>query len=589
MPDYQFIIISVDQNRLNKTTNILNEINKNNKHIIPLNGFTPENSEEYFEGCSEYYKFNHEYNKRVMCVVRSHMKAIEIASLDTSTDFSIILEDDVTFHKELFIDIIEELITNWDDITITTSDHYKTHIEFMHIGWTPIGNYKVIEEENQERIFHYKLKSTNNHTLIKLCTVGAEAYIIRKKTSQNIRHIYTSSTYNNWLNNVTQLMKNKIDTKEFNKIFDNSNAIPVDHVLFLLFYKPCAIFPPIAIERFFEQSTISKKYHNDSLGQLWLPFFKDYETKIRDYIGNEHFPIHLMNMDKPLVISYENDKPNSNSLLFQKTLERNNWDSLFIGEGEKWNGFTNKINGYYNILQKLPEDKIVLLSDSRDVFCLRSPKHFLQHLNEILDLKEQILVSAEMFLVGHMDWTKEIISNYLQRTNLTYDNFFSNGIPLNKYWSYHDKQEHLPLRKYVNSGLIVGKVSNLLKIWKWILDNDISDDQLGVAKYTETFPQFIKLDYEATILHTSCYGVNAGLYDMEKQKYDSPTFSELFGMSSYFLHIPGIHSSKGQKHIYNIIREMIENEKNITTSLYSLYNIQEDDDLYHQYIIKNND
>ena len=63
MPDYQFIIISVDQNRLNKTTNILNEINKNNKHIIPLNGFTPENSEEYFEGCSEYYKFNHEYNK----------------------------------------------------------------------------------------------------------------------------------------------------------------------------------------------------------------------------------------------------------------------------------------------------------------------------------------------------------------------------------------------------------------------------------------------------------------------------------------------------------------------------------------------
>ena len=208
-------------------------------------------------------------------------------------------------------------------------------------------------------------------------------------------------------------------------------------------------------------------------------------------------------------------------------------------------------------------------------------------MNANLDLKEQILVSAEMFLVGHIDWTKEIISKYLQKTNQTYDNFFSNGIPLNKYWSYHDKQEHLPLRKYVNSGLIVGKVSNLLKMWKWILDNDISDDQLGVAKYTETFPQFIKLDYEATILHTSCYGVNAGLYDMEKQKYDSPTFSELFGMSSYFLHIPGIHCSKGQKHIYNIIREMIENEKMTTTSLYSLYNIQENEDLYHQYIIKN--
>ena len=589
MPDYQFIIISVDQNRLNKTTNILNEINKNNKSIIPLNGFTPENSEEYFIGTPECYKLNDEYNKRVMCVVRSHMKAIEIAGLDTSSEFSIILEDDVTFHKELFIDIIEELITNWDDISKTINDNNNSTVEFMHIGWTPLGNYKLIDEENHKRTFHYKLKSTNNHTLIKICNIGAEAYIIRKKVLHYIRDIYTSPTYQIWRNTITEYLKNKnINRTDFDKIFNNPNAIPVDHILFFLFYKPCVIFPPIAIERFFEQSTISKTYHNDSLQQLWLPFFKDYETKIRDYIGNEYFPIHLNNMDKPLVISYENDKTNTNSLLFQKTLERNNWDSLFVGEGEKWNGFKTKTYGYYNILQKLPQDKIVLLSDARDVFCLRSPKHFLQHLNAKFDLKEQILVSAEMFLVGHMDWTEDIIANYLQKTNQTYDYVFWQGIPLNKYWSFHNKQNDLPLRKYVNSGLIVGKVSNLVKMWNWILDNDISDDQLGVAKYTETFPQFVKLDYEATILHTSGYGVNGGFYNMEKQKYDSPTFSELFGMSSYFLHIPGIKMSKGQKHIYNIIREMIENKNMTSTSLYSLYNIQENEHLYHEYVIKNN-
>ena len=34
---------------------------------------------------------------------------------------------------------------------------------------------------------------------------------------------------------------------------------------------------------------------------------------------------------------------------------------------------------------------------------------------------------------------------------------------------------------------------------------------------------------------------------------------------------------------------MIENEKMTTTSLYSLYNIQEDEHLYHQYFIKNTD
>ena len=588
MPDYQFIIISVDQNRLNKTTNILNEINKNNKPIIPLNGFTPENSEEYFIGTPEYYKINHDYNKRVMCVVRSHMKAIEIASLDTSSEFSIILEDDVTFHKELFIDIIEELIANWDNISGTIDDNNNSTIEFMHIGWSPLGNYKLIEQENHRRTFHYKLKTTNNHTLIRICNVGAEAYIIRKKVLHYIRDIYTSPTYQIWRNMITQYLKNKnIDITYFNKIFNNLNAIPVDHILFFLFYKPCAIFPPIVIERFFEQSTISKIYHNNSFQDIWLPFFKDYETKIRDYIGNEEFPIYFNNIDKPLVISYENDKTNNNSLLFKKSLERNNWDYLFVGQGEKWNGFKNKINGYYNILQKLPQDKIVLLSDSRDVFCLRSPKHFLQHLNENLHLKEQILVSAEIFLVGHMNWTEEIISNYLKKNNKTYDNVFWQGIPLNNYWTFHNKQNDLPLRKYVNSGLIVGKVSNLLKMWKWILDNDIQDDQLGVAKYTETFPQFIKLDDEASILHTSGYGVNGGLYNMEKQKYDSPTFSELLGMSSYFLHIPGINISKGQKHIYTLIQEMFENEK--MTSMGSLYNIQENEDLYHKYFVENTD
>ena len=588
MPDYQFIIISVDQNRLNKTTNILNEINKNKKHIVPLNGFTPENSEEYFIGTPEYYKLNDDYNKRVMCVVRSHMKAIEIAGLDTSSEFSIILEDDVTFYKDKFIDIIEELITNWDIIGLTNNDTNinNKNIEFMHLGWTPVENYKKFDNiQNRNFLYNYKLQNCNNK-LFKLAVSGAEAYIIRKQYLHNIQHIYTSSNYMIWKKNILDYFdKKKLNFTIYNEII----SIPVDHVLYWLFYNPCIIFPPIVIERFYEQSTLSKTYHNNSLIQFWLPFFKDYETKIKDYIGYEDFPIHLNNMDKPLVISYENDKTNTNSLLFKKTLERNNWDFLFVGEGEKWNGFKNKTYGYYNILQKLPQDKIVLLSDARDVFCLRSPKHFLQHLNEKFDLKEQILVSAEMFLGGHMDWTENIITNYLQKTNQTYDKLFWQGIPLNKYWTFHNKQNDLPLRKYVNSGLIVGKVSNLVKMWKWILDNDISDDQLGVAKYTETFPQFVKLDYEATILHTSGYGVNGGFYDMEKQKYDSPTFSELFGMSSYFLHIPGINISKGQKHIYNIIREMIENKNMTSTSLYSLYNIQENEHLYHEYVIKNND
>ena len=91
----------------------------------------------------------------------------------------------------------------------------------------------------------------------------------------------------------------------------------------------------------------------------------------------------------------------------------------------------------------------------------------------------------------------------------------------------------------------------------------------------------------ATILHTTTYGVGSGLYNIEKQKNDSPTFSELLGSSSYFLHIPGTNASKGQKRIYHLIRELIENEKLI--DLYSLYNLQEHNNLHHQFFIKNTD
>ena len=135
MSNYQFIIISVDPNRLNKTMNILNEINKNNKNIITINGFAPDNSQDYFVDSPESYKQNDKYNKILMCVVRSHMKAIEIASLDTSSEFSIILEDDITVVRDNFIDIIEELISNWDDISSTHTDKNNSSVELMHIGW----------------------------------------------------------------------------------------------------------------------------------------------------------------------------------------------------------------------------------------------------------------------------------------------------------------------------------------------------------------------------------------------------------------------------------------------------------------------
>lgn len=284
---------------------------------------------------------------------------------------------------------------------------------------------------------------------------------------------------------------------------------------------------------------------------------------------------------EPLVISYENDMANNqNSQFFKETLEKCGWEYLFIGEGEMWDGFKTKINGYYNCLLNLPSEKIVVLSDSRDVFCVRSPFYYMEHTKEILNT--QILISTEMFLLGHMNWTENIIEKY-KSNDL---NYFWQGIPLDKYWNHYGKTDNLPLRKYVNSGLISGKVENLLKAFKWIIEQNINDDQLGFSEYTNNFPELVSLDYNAKILHTSTFGVNGGLYDIEEQYKDSPTMSEILGMSSYFLHIPGINISKGQKYIYHLVKKQI-GETEGPNYMFRLYGINPFPSLKYQYVHKN--
>jgi hypothetical protein len=262
----------------------------------------------------------------------------------------------------------------------------------------------------------------------------------------------------------------------------------------------------------------------------------------------------INDLNVPLVVSFENNfEKNINSAFLKKTLDDNKWEYIFIGEGTEWKGFKTKIQIYYDYLQFLPDDKVVILSDARDVLCMRSPLTFMDCFKtKNINLDNKIIISAEMFLIGHMDWTEEQISKVKQKD----PHFFWQGVPLTKYWIYY-KTIPLPTRKYVNSGLIVGKVKMLKQAFKWIIANNYNDDQLGFSCYTNEFPDRVHLDYNAEIVHTCVFGVNGGLYSY-KQNVDSPTFAELLGMSSYFLHIPGHIGSRGQKYVYDLTKKLID-------------------------------
>jgi GR25 family glycosyltransferase involved in LPS biosynthesis len=283
----------------------------------------------------------------------------------------------------------------------------------------------------------------------------------------------------------------------------------------------------------------------------------------------------------PLALSYENDLSNNqNAQIFKKTLEKYNWEYKFIGEGIKWNGFRDKVIGYYNFLNNnLIDDKIVVLSDARDVFCLKKSNFFIDQIKEIVE--DKIIISSEMFLLGRMNWSEEEVSKAISKD----PEHFWQGVPLNEYWKFHEKNP-IPFRKYLNSGLIVGKAKNLKTALKWIIDNNFNDDQLGFCNYTNKFPDLVYFDYEANILHTSTSFVCGSLFDYNIQKQDSPTFHELLGFSNYFLHIPGINLSKGQKYIYDTIYTLF-NTNVIDKNMFDIYNLKEKYPIKNIYVIKN--
>jgi hypothetical protein len=54
------------------------------------------------------------------------------------------------------------------------------------------------------------------------------------------------------------------------------------------------------------------------------------------------------------------------------------------------------------------------------------------------------------------------------------------------------------------------------------------------------------------LLHTTGAFVTGGIYNVSVQSMDSPTFSELAGLTSYFLHIPGTNL-RGQNLLYHSV------------------------------------
>jgi len=232
-----------------------------------------------------------------------------------------------------------------------------------------------------------------------------------------------------------------------------------------------------------------------------------------------------------IVVSYDNC-PNDNTLFFQKTLEDNGWNYKLIGEGEEWKGLITRVVAYNNFLKTIDPNTVVVLSDARDVLCVRSPKAFLEAYNTF---HSNFIVSMELFC----DAKTDVPENYIG----------GQCVPLLNYWKSNGVT-NLPSRKFVNAGLVAGKASELCRWLQWTIDNNYENDQLALGIYMNIYPERIAADTSALLLHSSTFGVNAGMQKIFAQGGDSPTLAELYGRGAFFLHIPGC-ATKGQATVYN--------------------------------------
>lgn len=243
----------------------------------------------------------------------------------------------------------------------------------------------------------------------------------------------------------------------------------------------------------------------------------------------------------PVLISYENETGQENSEFFFETARRNGWEVRQVGVGMKWDNFGQRTKTYRDVCASYDKDRILMLSDARDVFCVRNNKAFAKAFQYF---QKPILVSAEIFCDGRYT----VDDNFVGKQSASLSKYFKENIMMPN------------LRKFANAGLIAGYAAALHEMYSWMIDNGYTgnNDQLGVAMYMNTFPQKVALDTDAIVLHSSTYGVEGGVYHIHQQKQDSPTFAELFGCGAFFLHIPGL-KLKGQQFIYDCVKRHLEN------------------------------
>jgi GR25 family glycosyltransferase involved in LPS biosynthesis len=194
--------------------------------------------------------------QKLSCCGHSHFRALQYAGLDTSPEFTIVCEDDVSLHKTLFIPAVKELLENWKAVVGNSSPQ-----SMVSLGWVPCYNFDSYVGKSV-----YKFNVSPKHDIKNdRWTVGTQSYIVHKESAKITAKKFLTETYAEYLK-----LANEVE-----KLFDVS--YPIDHLL-QRYLTVRYVFPPLAVDQQME-STINPGIDPG----FYNIFFKNYEHLRNDY------------------------------------------------------------------------------------------------------------------------------------------------------------------------------------------------------------------------------------------------------------------------------------------------------------------
>lgn len=163
-------------------------------------------------------------DRRIILSTRTHIRAVEIAGLDSSPDFSLIVEDDIALHRADFKKTLTHIPHNYDSLV-------ARHSDTISLGWIPCNNttyYKTLKG----------IPVTDTYSIHTRFTPGTQAYLLKRSKAKEMTPLLKHDTYISLRDKILSLKNPLITSEKQMKAFDEFGTKLLNQ---------CILYPPLSL------------------------------------------------------------------------------------------------------------------------------------------------------------------------------------------------------------------------------------------------------------------------------------------------------------------------------------------------------